>query len=180
MPIPVMHESEVVAMAYHYPTPTALEELSAAVDSSLEGATRRLMGRFIDDISELELGRWEELHTTTLDLSPLFVPYVGHVTWGENYRRGEFMADLKRDMRRAGVDLGGELPDHIEPVLRYIAATSEPRADLVAVLPEAVRKMASALDTADSKNPYRHVLAATLNVVDAVTSATPVRIGGRR
>lgn len=136
------------------------------------------MTRFVDEVSGLELGAWEELHTSTLDLSPLFVPYVGHVTWGENYRRGEFMADLKRDMERAGVDLRGELPDHIEPILRYVAATSEPLADLVAVLSDAVGTMSSTLDAAADHNPYRHVLAATARVVADVTSATPVTIGG--
>lgn len=177
---PTMHEAEVVALAYQYPNPTSIDVLSTVVPTSLEGAVRRHMQRFLDEVSVLDLGRWEELHTTTLDLSPLFVPYVGHVTWGENYRRGEFMADLKRDMERVGVDLRGELPDHIEPILRYLAATSQPLADLTAVLADAVRAMASMLDSAADHNPYRHALAATLGVVGDVAPATPVSIGGRR
>ena len=40
---------------------------------------------------------------------------LGHVVWGENYRRGAFMADLNAAMREAGVALHGELPDHLQP-----------------------------------------------------------------
>ncbi|MCP3988146.1 MAG: nitrate reductase [Actinomycetia bacterium] len=172
-----MHPTQVVALGYRYPNPTHRESLATAVASLSSGVASRQMGQFLDEVSELELGQWEELHTRTLDLSPAFVPYVGHVTWGENYRRGEFMADLKRDMTEHGVDLGGELPDHIEPILRYLAVVPEPRADLLEVLPGAVTTMESTLAAADKANPYRHVLAATVAVVQDLK---PVMIGVAR
>ena len=172
-----MHEAAIVALAYRYPAPGSLERLSDAVESLPRGAARRSMERFVDEVGGLDLGGWEELHTDTLDLSPQFVPYVGHVTWGENYRRGEFMADLKRDMERHGVDLFGELPDHIEPVLRYLAQVPTPLTDLTDVVAASVVTMQSTLATASKDNPYRHVLAATLAVVE---EPTPVMIGLRR
>lgn len=156
-----MHVAEVVALGYHYPTPSSAAELSAAIDANLHGGSERDMRRFHGAVSSLSLGEWEELHTVTLDLSPLFVPYIGHVVWGENYRRGEFMADLKGAMAGAGVGLGGELPDHIEPVLRYLAATPEPLPDLLDALPGAVDSMCDTLRKAAPDNPYRHLLAAT-------------------
>jgi nitrate reductase delta subunit len=161
----VMQAGEVIAQGYRYPGPSSATELSAAIESTLHGGIEREMRRFLDGVGALALGEWEELHTTTLDLSPLFVPYVGHVVWGENYRRGEFMADLKGAMADAGIDLagdcGGELPDHIEPVLRYLAATDEPLADLLEVLPDAVSSMRATLRKASPDNPYCHLLAAT-------------------
>ncbi|MDX2382384.1 MAG: nitrate reductase [Acidimicrobiia bacterium] len=156
-----MQVGDVIALGYRYPTPSSAAELTAAIEATLNGGIERHMRRFVDGVGSLSLGEWEELHTATLDLSPLFVPYVGHVVWGENYRRGEFMADLKGAMADAGVDLGGELPDHIEPVLRYLGATREPRGDLIGVLPEAVSSMRGTLDKAAPDNPYRHLLAAT-------------------
>jgi nitrate reductase delta subunit len=172
-----VHPAAVVALGYHYPDPASLESLTTAVDSLLRGVTHRRMNQFVDEIGRLELGEWEELHTRTLDLSPAFIPYVGHVTWGENYRRGEFMADLKRSMELIGVDLGGELPDHIEPILRYVAEAEEPLVDLIDVLAGAVSDMQSTLDAADKANPYRHLLAATLAVVQDLK---PVVIGTNR
>lgn len=156
-----MHVAEVVALGYRYPTPSSAADLSAAITADLHGGIGRDMRRFHGGVSSLSLGEWEELHTSTLDLSPMFVPYVGHVVWGENYRRGEFMAELKGSMAAAGVDLGGELPDHIEPVLRYLAATPEPLADLLDVLPGAADSMRDTLRKVAPDNPYRHLLAAT-------------------
>lgn len=172
----MMHVAEVVAQGYRYPTETAAEALGAAIEAGAHGAVEKHMGKFLKEVNKLSLGQWEELHTSTLDLSPQFIPYVGHVVWGENYRRGEFMADLKGAMRGVGVDLGGELPDHIEPILRYLAASSEPLTDLTEALPGAVATMRETLATASRKNPYRHLLAAT-EVLTA--DLAPVTITGR-
>lgn len=171
-----MRPGEVVALGYRYPESLRLEELREAVQNDLRGPVQRRMRRFVAAVGELDLARWEELHTRTLDLSPIFVPYVGHVIWGENYRRGEFMADLKREMERYGVDPAGELPDHIEPILRYLAVAAEPLPDLVAVLGDAVGVMHSTIRSAEPSNPYRHLVGATRTVID---SETPVFIGGR-
>ncbi|MGI9604992.1 MAG: nitrate reductase molybdenum cofactor assembly chaperone [Acidimicrobiales bacterium] len=172
-----MHPAEVVALGFRYPNPGSIDALSAAVASSSRGVAHRRMKDFVDAVRQLELGQWEELHTRTLDLSPAFIPYVGHVVWGENYRRGEFMADLTREMRDIGVELYGELPDHIEPILRYVAVAHAPRPDLIEVLAGAVRDMQSTLEAADKRNPYRHLLAATMAVVQDLH---PVTIGAER
>jgi nitrate reductase delta subunit len=160
-----MHAAEVVALGYDYPNPGRLDELSRAVATSSRGAVAGHMTEFVGAIGGLSLGEWEELHTRTLDLSPLFVPYVGHVRWGENYRRGEFMAELNGAMTVAGVDRAEELPDHIAPVLRYLARTDRPVPELLEILPDAVMAMKSTLQQAAPSNPYRHLLAATVAVV---------------
>ena len=173
----MMHTAEVIALGYHYPTPLAAGELSAAIDDNLHDRVEQEMRRFLEGVGSLSLGQWEELHTATLDLSPKFVPYVGHVVWGENYRRGEFMAELKAAMAEAGVDLGGELPDHIEPVLRYVGAVPDPLADLIEVLPGAVTSMRETLANVAPDNPYCHLLGAT----DAFTHhLRSLMIGERR
>ena len=165
-----LRPGSVVAAGYLYPTPISHEALTKAV-ADLDGPIGKHMRRFVDAVGQLELGEWEELHTRTLDLSPLFIPYIGYVLWGENYRRGEFMADLKRDMERLGVELHGELPDHLDPVLRYLDATPSPLPDLMADLPKAIGIMRSTLKKAESGNPYRHLLAATAEVVGHAEAA---------
>lgn len=172
-----MHPAIVVAMGYRYPHPTAAADLDAAITLWLRGPVEAHMRRFHDAVAQLELGEWEELHTATIDLTPQFIPYVGDVAWGENYRRGSFMADLKVAMEHADVELGGELPDHIEPVLRYLAAVERPLDDLVDVLPSAAATMKQVLHNASPASPYRHLLAAT---VDLVADLRPLTIGKRR
>jgi nitrate reductase delta subunit len=158
---------DAVLLGLGYPHPQALERLQASTRDLAAGDIRRQMEDFVADISSLELGEWEELHTRTLDLSPLFVPYVGHVVWGESYRRGAFMADLQRAQLDAGVDQQGELPDHLAPILAYLAAVDQPLDDLVEVLPGAVTTMRRELAKSDPDNPYRHVLAAAAAAIDA-------------
>ena len=172
-----MHPAAIVALGFEYPMPGSHERLVAAVEALPRSAVRKALDQFAAAVGALELAEWEELHTRTLDLSPAFVPYVGHVTWGENYRRGEFMADLKRDMEAHGVGLGGELPDHIEPVLRYVATAESPLADLLEVLGASLDQMASTLRAADAKNPYGHLLGAARAVVQDLS---PITIGVRR
>jgi nitrate reductase molybdenum cofactor assembly chaperone NarJ/NarW len=161
-----------VALGFGYPFPGHADALRSAVAGLPPGAPRTAMERFVAEVADLPLGEWEELHTRTLDLSPLFVPYVGHVAWGESYRRGAFMAEMKAAQIAAGVDQNGELPDHIEPILRYLAAAEDLLPDLAGALPGAVAEMRKDLKKREPSNPYRHLLAAAAAVVDAAL-ATP-------
>ena len=157
----MMGEAAVIAMCFSYPYDERARDLDNAVAGLDKGKVRDHLQHLVDSLAQLSLGEWEELHTRTLDLSPQFVPYVGHIVFGESYRRGAFMADLNREMAELGIDLEGELPDHLAPILRYLEKAPEPNGELVEVLPEAVNGMIKELKKADPKNPYRHVLAAT-------------------
>ncbi|NHZ70857.1 MAG: nitrate reductase [Proteobacteria bacterium] len=151
---------EVVAIALRYPTEERLRTLTIAIEALERGNAEREMRRFAKGIDGQSLHDIEEMFTTTFDLSPLVAPYVGHLAWGDSYERGSFMAELRGAMRDVGVDPEGELPDHLDPILRYLAATDEPVESLAPVLVPAITKMEKTLKKADSKNPYIHVLQA--------------------
>ncbi len=161
-----MGDATAVAAAFRYPGPHSLDQLRNHVAAIESRPVRHAMENFLSQISNKKLSEWEELHTATLDLSPKFVPYVGHAVWGENYRRGSFMADMARALREAGLDACGELPDHIDPILRYLDAVDEPLEDVVEVLPQALMRMAKELSKAERSNPYRHVLDAAQTVAE--------------
>ncbi|NND02884.1 MAG: nitrate reductase [Acidimicrobiia bacterium] len=161
-----MGDATAVATAFRYPNPGSLERLKDVVSAIESRPVRHAMENFLSQISNKELSEWEELHTDTLDLSPKFVPYVGHAVWGENYRRGSFMADMSREINQAGLDLFGELPDHIDPILRYLDTVEEPFTDVVEVLPQALMRMSKELAKAEKSNPYRHVLDAAQTVAE--------------
>jgi len=161
-----MGDASAVAVAFRYPGPDSLGRLRDEVSTIESRPVRHSMENFLSQIGSKELSEWEELHTDTLDLSPKFVPYVGHAVWGENYRRGSFMADMSRAISEAGLDLFGELPDHVDPILRYLDTVSDPLEDVVEVLPQALMRMSKELSKADKKNPYRHVLDAAQTVAE--------------
>ena len=156
----------VVALALKYPTPDGLVVLRSGVDALPKGSAEREMRRFIKGIDEMSFEDLEVLYTSTFDLNPVVVPYVGHLAWADSYERGGFMARLQGAMFAVGVNPEGELPDHLEPILRYLSVTDEPMSDLEPVLVPAVTKMEKTLKKADSKNPYLHVLTAARIVAE--------------
>ncbi|MDH3730277.1 MAG: nitrate reductase [Acidimicrobiia bacterium] len=160
-----MKTYELLALSYRYPFPGRIDQLRAGLDDVPTGAVRRSLERFLEDLERLTPTEWEELHTRTVDLGPLFAPYVGWVMWGENYKRGEFMSNLKREQDAAGIDPEGELPDHLDPVLRYLSSATDPLADLTEVLPPALKRMSETLQAAEPTNPYLHLLRATRDAV---------------
>ena len=90
-----------------------------------------LSGDFPDAASLLEgvsaffagtpLGRAEEIFTATFDLQAACAPYVGFHLFGEGYKRRVFLAGLSALYSSRGFSAGGELPDHVAVVLRFLA-----------------------------------------------------------
>jgi nitrate reductase delta subunit len=171
-----MTEFDAVALALDYPGPGSLSKVRAAWQSLPAGAVRRHMLKFLAEIEALDLAGWEELHTRTLDLAPIFAPYVGYVIWGDKYQRGEFMAEMKVAQDEEGIDRKGELPDHLDPISRYLSVADEPLPRLVELLPEAITQMKKTLKAAEKGNPYRHVLGA----LDEAAAKLSAPVGGAR
>lgn len=155
-----MDSFTAAALAFRYPAPGSLGEVETAWRSLPKGGVRRSLLKFLAEIEKLDLSGWEELHTRTLDLAPVFAPYVGYCIWGDSYQRGEFMAAMKVAEDRASVERYGELPDHLEPLCRYLAAVENPSPRLLELLPQALAHMKKTLREAEKTNPYRHVLGA--------------------
>jgi len=62
-----------------------------------------------------------EIFTRTFEVQAITTLGVGYVMFGDDYKRGETLVNLKREQRAAGIDAGSELPDHLPNVLRLIA-----------------------------------------------------------
>lgn len=153
-----MNTFDLLAEAFRYPFPGLAETLETGLEQLPPKPVKTQMMDFLKSVQRLSLGEWEELYTRTLDLNPLATPYVGFQIYGESYQRGEFMSRLNREMSRLAIDLGGELPDHLLPVLRYLDATPDPMPELVEALPSAIQRMHSVLRKAEAGNPYLHLL----------------------
>jgi len=133
---------------------------------------RRLVGKraarhldaFVSRAARAAPHEMEEAFSATFDLQPACAPYVGHHLCGDSPQRGEFLARLAGVYRDDGFtdpSPGGELPDHLAVVLRYLAATPRGEARdalLQDGLRPALQKMLEALE--DPENAYRSVLEA--------------------
>jgi nitrate reductase assembly molybdenum cofactor insertion protein NarJ len=68
-----------------------------------------------------ELSEMEELFTRSFDVQSTTTLDVGYVLFGEDYKRGELLANLNREHNESGLDCRGELADHLPNLLRLLA-----------------------------------------------------------
>lgn len=115
-------------------------------------------------VAQKNLGQLQEVYTNAFDLRPDCTPNLGYHLFGDDGRRGLFLAELKGRMEARGIPLGVELPDHIALVLQYLDLAEEERPPVIedCLLP-AVSRMVEVLD--GNGNPYEHVLRALLGLL---------------
>lgn len=79
------------------------------------------------------------------------------------------MAELNAAYQGLGVDPAGEIPDHLIPVLRYLAVAETPLPELLQLLGPALHQIIHTLKTLEPKNPYLLLLEGTLEAVKPYT-----------
>jgi len=132
-----------------------LETISPEVASLLE--------RFQRSQQNLGIARLQEAYTATFDLQPECTLNLGYHLFGEDQRRGMFLAKLKEFYQKADIDTGSELPDHLCHLLRYVAArpeSEESRAIVADCLLPALAKIAQGMK--HKADPYQLLLDALL------------------
>ena len=114
---------------------------------------------FCLEINEFSLDELQERYTRTFDLNPVCALEIGYHLFGEDYKRGEFLANLRGNEN--AYDLGQEfqLPDYLPVVLRLLTKTEdgEFRAQMIGycLLP-ALKKMSEPFEK--NENPYGKVI----------------------
>jgi nitrate reductase assembly molybdenum cofactor insertion protein NarJ len=63
----------------------------------------------------------QEIFTRSFDVQAITTLGVGYVMFGDDYKRGEMLVNLNRELRDVGIEVGTELPDHLPTVLRLLA-----------------------------------------------------------
>jgi len=115
-------------------------------------------------VAKKTLSQLQEAYTGAFDLRPDCTPNLGYHLFGDDARRGVFLAELKGRMEARGMALGVELPDHIAFILNYMDLAKEERPAVIedCLLP-AVTRMIEVLEK--SGNPYEHALRALLRLL---------------
>ena len=142
-----------------------------------------LLGEFRSRIATLSLSEAQELYTRTFDLNPVCALEIGYHLFGENYKRGEFLANLRET--EAPFDLGQEnqLPDYLPVLLRLLTRLKdeELRSSLISeCLIPALDKMLTSLKKID--NPYRFLLEALRTMLQSeapIVSSEALRFSRR-
>lgn len=123
--------------------------------------------QFAEYITEKPLSRQQEYYTATFDIQPICTLDVGYVLFGDDYRRGVFLVNMKKEHIKAGNSCGSELPDHLPNILTLLPLLSdnELAEELVySLLIPAVTGMISKFR--DIENHYKGLLEILLEIMN--------------
>jgi len=114
----------LLAALFEYPGadfPQNVREIKAYLDDNYSKASVEL-DRFLSLLPSTDLLTMQELFTRSFDVQAATTLDIGYVLFGDDYKRGEMLANLNREHLEAGVDCGTELADHLPNLLRLMAA----------------------------------------------------------
>jgi nitrate reductase delta subunit len=153
-----------------------IESCSELICNEPSNVTNSL-AEFRASVAGLSLNELQELYTRTFDLSPVCALDIGYHLFGENYKRGVFLANLRET--EAPFDLGQErqLPDYLPVLLRLLTKLDDEglrSALIVDCMIPALEKMLKTLSEGD--NPYRHLIDAVNTKLSSEAGAYPATI----
>ena len=123
------------------------------------GSDNHSLTEFRSAINTLSLSDLQELYTRTFDLNPVCALEIGYHLFGENYKRGQFLASLRETEAPFDLSQEHQLPDYLPALLRLLTKLEdeELRGSLIGeCLVPAIGKMLASLK--DTENPYRYLL----------------------
>ncbi|MCB9800371.1 MAG: hypothetical protein H6757_06395 [Candidatus Omnitrophica bacterium] len=141
-----MKQYEIVADLFRYPENDFLQHVEYVEGALLKDYpdAAQEIDLFLQQISSCSIDQLEELYTRTFDVQAVTTLDVGYVLFGDDYKRGEILSHLNAEHKKAQVDCGKELADHLPNLLRLVSKLdkSELCEDIVHILlVPALRKM---------------------------------------
>lgn len=97
-----------------------VKELQEILDDKFPKAGQELQ-RFTDWVLSTPMHDQEELFTKTFHIQAICYLDLGYVLFGEDYKRGDFLANMCVEQAKAGIDLESELADNLVNVLKLIS-----------------------------------------------------------
>ncbi|MDQ1338905.1 MAG: nitrate reductase molybdenum cofactor assembly chaperone NarJ/NarW [Campylobacterota bacterium] len=134
-----------VAELLEYPSETFFDRLKNIGKVSSERypeAVEEL--RVFEKLLPQDIYELQELYCRSFEVQPLTSLYVGYVLFGDDYKRGEMLANLNVEHRKVGNELSSELPDFLPNVLKLITKLAE-KGDKETLEDVAVRVVAPAV-----------------------------------
>ena len=141
----------LLADLFEYPKPGYVEGLQV-VQSFLHKnypETSDNIDTFLDLLPVDDFYAMEELFTRSFDVQAITTLDIGYVLFGDDYKRGELLANLNKEHLKVENDCFSELADHLPNVLRLISKMEDE--ELVEEMADqligpAVKKMISEFD----------------------------------
>lgn len=113
----------LLADLFQYPDgeyPQKIKDIQAFLNSNYPEAGEH-MDKFVELLPARDLNKMEELYIRSFDVQSITTLDIGYVLFGDDYKRGELLANLNREHVQANNDCGSELGDHLPNLLRLIS-----------------------------------------------------------
>jgi len=182
-----------LANLFRYPTEDYVEHVNSCATYLKDTYPDALaeLKPFLDFVNSHELYEIEEVFGKTFHIQAICYLDLGYVLFAEDYKRGEFLVQMKNEQRKANNDCGDELADNLPNVLSLMAIMEDAEfleEFAVRVVKPAMEKMLQEFDDArialkdkvrkkkqkvilmedlQNKNIYQHALQAIYMVVNA-------------
>jgi nitrate reductase assembly molybdenum cofactor insertion protein NarJ len=150
---------QALADLFEYPDseyPQRVGKLIDLLGSNYPEAVAEL-DRFLQLLPGRELRTMQELFTRSFDVQAITTLDIGYVLFGDDYKRGELLANLNREHRQLNNDCRRELADHLPNILRLLGKlkNNELRDELVQeIVFPALAKMISEFTPARIEKKY--------------------------
>lgn len=112
----------LIADVFKYPTSDlklrVLDIMSMLKEDYPEAA--EALTRYAGWVNETDQYEIEEVYAKTFLVQAVCYLDLGFVIFGEDYKRGEFLVNMKREQAAANNDCGDELPDNLASVLTLL------------------------------------------------------------
>ena len=117
-----MHIYETLANLLEYPGDDwrlQLEQCHRQI-STEHDLLAPMLKQFSKNVETFSITELQEKYTQTFDLNPVCALEIGYHLFGENYKRGIFLANLRESEAPYGLDPQTQLPDYLPVLLRLL------------------------------------------------------------
>ena len=118
-----LNHYHLLAELFEYPDagyPERVQQIKKFLDGNYPEAAGEI-GKFVDYLPADDLLTMQELFTRSFDVQAIATLDIGYVLFGDDYKRGEMLANLNREHLAAKNDCGTELADHLPNILRLMS-----------------------------------------------------------
>lgn len=113
----------LIASLFEYPDagyPERVWQIKKFLDGSYPKAAEEI-GKFLEYLPADNVVAMQELFTRSFDVQAIATLDIGYVLFGDDYKRGELLANLNREHLAAENNCGTELADHLPNILRLMS-----------------------------------------------------------
>ncbi|MBC8265655.1 MAG: hypothetical protein H8E84_01685 [Flavobacteriales bacterium] len=163
----------ILADLFRYPSERLIDDalLAASVLSVDYPNETEIIKGFITNFSSLTLHQRQEYYIKTFDIQAVCFLDIGYVLFGEDYKRGDFLVQMKEEQRNANNDCGVELSDHLPNVLTLLPKTTPEFAEeLISTI--CIPALDEMIDKFNMQNAYLELLKMLQNVMKQDTKSS--------